>query len=80
MAKELIGVEHYEPSCVAAGQNSALFMAENMSQTWPPQLRWAQPPLRSPAESGACLDTLPSSLIRYISFTIINCTTATFVY
>lgn len=36
-------------------QNSALFMAENMSQTWPPQLCWAQPPLKSPAESGACL-------------------------
>jgi hypothetical protein len=26
MTKELIGVETYEPSCVAAGQNSTLFM------------------------------------------------------
>lgn len=56
MARELIGVEPYEPSCVAAGQNSTLFMAENMSQTWPPQLRWAQPPLKSTVGLGACLN------------------------
>ena len=44
------------PSCAAAGQNSTLFMAENTSQTWPPQLCWAQLPLRRTAEMGACLN------------------------
>lgn len=44
------------PSCAAAGQNSTLFMAEKTSQTWPPQLCWAQPPLRRTAEMGACLN------------------------
>lgn len=44
------------PSCAAAGQNSSLFMAENTSQTWPPQLCRAQLPLRCTAEMGACLN------------------------
>lgn len=32
MAEELIGAEPHAPSCVTAGQNSALFMAENTSR------------------------------------------------
>lgn len=44
------------PSCAAAGQNSTLFMAENTSQTWPPQLCRAQLPLRRTVEMGACLN------------------------
>lgn len=44
------------PSCAAAGKNSTLFMAENTSQTWPPQLCRAQLPLRRTAEVGACLN------------------------
>lgn len=55
MARELIGAE---PSCAAAGQNSTLFMAENTSQTWPPQLCWAQPDVKSTVEWGGLFKSL----------------------
>lgn len=44
------------PSCAAAGQNSTLFMAENTSQTWPPQLSPTQLSLRRTGEMGACFN------------------------
>ena len=44
------------PSCAAAGQNSTLFMAENTSQTWPPQLCPTQLSLRRTGEMGACFN------------------------
>lgn len=64
MARESIGAE---PSCAAAGQNSALFMAENTSQTRPPQLCGAQPALKSTVEwrGGALFSHKTHSLDHY---------------
>ena len=80
MAEELIGVEPHAPSCVTAGQNSALFMAENTSRDMATTAVLGTAAAKRHCRAEGLLKSLCPLLIRHISLTIINCTTATFVY